>query len=309
MDLTNRLNFSINLDTGNVELNLDVLSNFPQLESVFSTIEKKASLPFSRFVDILKSTSSSSFRSRDLPFGTVLYEEGSGYFLLVQESKEFEFVFNHSSNKRLLDKKMIFPRAYFVYVIPINCFTENKTLKLSKTYILIEGDPFSPFDKQKRYRGSFLPNYSSTYSSGICWGGSSSVAKAWADDLKTLSSLEYGPSRYVNSEFNNDLTPEINITTLFGVITKSLDTDAMHKFFSMLNTFDYTFGYYSGNDLVPEKLLKQFSSEYGSHALFYSYLVFFAAEYNSFPYAVMEIFKTSTLGFEDISKNPLRGYV
>ena len=310
MDMSNRLNFSIDLNSGNVELDLNVLKDFPQLESVYGAIGKKSSLPFIRFVEILKSTSSNSFRSRDLPYGTVLYEEGTGYFLLVQESKEFEFFFNHSANKRLLGQKMIFPRSYFVYVIPINCFTENRPLRLSKTYIFIEEDSFATFDKNKKYRTSFLPNYSSTYSTGICWGGDSSIAKIWSGDLKTLSSLEYGPTRYVNSEFNNDLTPELSVSILHSIIIKSLTPIELHEFFAMLTSLTYSFDYFPDNPIFnPEKLLKEFSNEYGSTTLLYSYLIFFCSRFGGFPYPVMNAFKTTTLCYEDISKNPLRGYV
>lgn len=303
--MTQPLSFTLNFDTGLVDLNRDLLINGPGLAGeLFESAKVVNSIPLTIFFDILKSSIGDSYISPTLPFGTVFFQDTGSYFMLVQQVNPFPFIFHHSGHKALSGRTIVFPKSYFVYIIPSNLLLEKRKIFISKTYIFTEDSSLSYFDPDKKYKLSAFPNYSPIYGTGVCWGGNGDMPYQWSKDIIDIRTLESGPLKYVNSKFNTDLSPRFNSGNLVSVLQAELiRLDAVSEFISFAKEIysDYL-GHMEFADIsaLRERL--------DSGSLYYCFMVWFSEKYNEFPNVLINILDSYDSSFSTITKNPLRGY-
>lgn len=303
--MTQPLSFTLNFETGLVDLNRDLLINGPGLAGeLFESAKVVNSIPLTTFFDILKSSMGDSYISPTLPFGTVFFQDTGSYFMLVQQVNPFPFVFRHSGHNALSGRIIIHPKAYFVYVIPSNLLLEKRKIFISKTHIFIEDSSLSYFDLDKKYKVSAFPNYSPTYGTGVCWGGAGDMPYQWSKDIIDIRTLESGPLKYVNSKFNADLSPRFNSDNLTSVLQEELvRLDAVSEFLSFVKqTYSNSLGHleFADVDALREKL--------DSSNLYYCFIIWFSEKYNEFPNVIINILNSHDSSFSTMTKNPLRGY-
>ena len=303
--MTQPLSFTLNFETGLVDLNRDLLINGTGLAGeLFESAKVVNSIPLTTFFDILKSSMGDSYASPALPFGTVLFQNTGSYFMLVQQVNPFPFVFRHSGHDALSGRTIIHPKAYFVYIIPSNLLLEKKKIFISKTHIFTEDSSLSYFDPDKKYKCSAFPNYSPTYGTGVCWGGNSDMPYQWSKDINDIRTLESGPLKYVNSKFNTDLSPRFDSDNLASVVQAELvRLDAANDFISFAKQiYSNSIGHLKFADVFA--LRKRLDSS----NLYYCFIVWFSEKYNEFPNAIIDILSFHDSSFSTMTKNPLRGY-
>lgn len=299
------LSFTLNFETGLVDLNRDLLINGTGLAGeLFESAKVVNSIPLTTFFDILKSSMGDSYISPTLPFGTVFFQDTGSYFMLVQQVNPFPFVFRHSAHEALSGKIIIHPKAYFVYVIPSNLLLEKRKIFISKTYIFTEDSQLSYFDPDKKYKVSAFPNYSPTYGTGVCWGGNGDMPYQWSKDIIDIRTLEGGPLKYVNSKFNTDLNPRFDQDNHSSVIQAELiRLGAVSEFISFAKqVFPNALGSLEFSSVF--ELRKKLDSS----NLYYSFIIWFSEKYNEFPNVILNILNSHDSSFSTITKNPLRGY-
>jgi hypothetical protein len=303
--MTQPLNFTLNFETGLVDLNRDLLINGTGLAGeLFESAKVVNSIPLTTFFDILKSSMWDSYISPTLPFGTVFFQDTGSYFMLVQQVNSFPFVFRHSGHEALSGKTIIHPKAYFVYVIPSNLLLEKKRIFISKTHIFTEDSQLSYFDPDKKYKVSAFPNYSPTYGTGVCWGHNGDMQYQWSKDIIDIRTLEGGPLKYVNSKFNNDLSPRFNQDSLSSIIqAELLRLDSVGEFVSFVKqVFPNNLGSLEFSSMA--ELIKKLDP----FNLYYSFMIWFSEKYNEFPNVIINVLNSHDSSFSTMTKNPLRGY-
>lgn len=303
--MTQPLSFTLNFDTGLVDLNRDLLINGTGLAGeLFESAKVVNSIPLTTFFDILKSSIGNSYASPALPFGTVLFQNTGSYFMLVQQVNPFPFVFRHSGHDALSGRTIIHPKAYFVYVIPSNLILEKKKIFISKTHIFTENSSLSYFDPDKKYKVSAFPNYSPAYGTGVCWGGSGDMPYQWSRDINDIRTLESGPLKYVNSKFNTDLSPRFDADNLTFVIQAELvRLDATNDFISFAKQiYSNSIGHLEFADVYA--LRKKLDSS----NIYYCFIIWFSEKYNEFPNVIINVLNSHDSSFSTMTKNPLRGY-
>ena len=303
--MTQPLSFTLNFETGLVDLNRDLLINGTGLAGeLFESAKVVNSIPLTTFFDILKSSMGDSYISPTLPFGTVFFQDTGSYFILVQQVNPFPFIFRHSGHDALSGRTIVHPKAYFVYVIPSNLLLEKRRIFISKTYIFTEDSSLSYFDLHKKYKVSAFPNYSPTYSTGVCWGGNGDMPYQWSKDIVDIRTLESGPLKYVNSKFNTDLSPRFDSDNLTSVIQKELvRLDSVSEFLSFAKQiYSNSLGYLEFADVYA--LRKKLDSS----NLYYCFIIWFSEKYNEFPNVIINVLNSHDFSFSTMTKNPLRGY-
>lgn len=303
--MTQPLSFTLNFDTGLVDLNRDLLINGTGLAGeLFESAKVVNSIPLTTFFNILKSSMGDSYISPTLPFGTVFFQDTGSYFMLVQQVNPFPFVFRHSGHDALSGRTIVHPKAYFVYVIPSNLLLEKRKIFISKTHIFTEDSSLSYFDLDKKYKVSAFPNYSPIYGTGVCWGGNGDMPYQWSKDIVDIRTLESGPLKYVNSKFNTDLSPRFDSDNLTSVIQGELvRLDSVNEFISFAKQiYSNSIGHLDFADIIA--LRKNLDSS----NLYYCFIVWFSEKYNEFPNAIIGILNSHDSSFSTMTKNPLRGY-
>lgn len=303
--MTQPLSFTLNFDTGLVDLNRDLLINGTGLAGeLFESAKVVNSIPLTTFFDILKSSMGDSYISPTLPFGTVFFQDTGSYFMLVQQVNPFPFVFRHSGHDALSGRTIVHPKAYFVYVIPSNLLLEKRKIFISKTHIFTEDSSLSYFDLDKKYKVSAFPNYSPAYGTGVCWGGNGDMPYQWSKDIVDIRTLESGPLKYVNSKFNNDLSPRFDSDNLTSVIQGELvRLDSVNEFISFAKQiYSNSIGHLDFEDVIALR------RKLDSNNLYYCFIVWFSEKYNEFPNAIIGILNSHHSSFSTMTKNPLRGY-
>ena len=303
--MTQPLSFTLNFDTGLVDLNRDLLINGTGLAGeLFESAKVVNSIPLTIFFDILKSSIGDSYISPTLPFGTVFFQDTGSYFLLVQQVNPFPFIFHHSGHEALSGRTIVFPKSYFVYIIPSNLLLEKRKIFISKTHIFTEDSSLSYFDLDKKYKVSAFPNYSPIYGTGVCWGNNGDMPYQWSKDIIDIRTLESGPLKYVNSKFNTDLSPRFDSGNLVSVLQAELiRLDAVSEFISFAKEiYSNSLGHMKFEDIsaLRERL------DPGN--LYYCFMVWFSEKYNEFPNVLINILDSHNSSFSTIAKNPLRGY-
>lgn len=299
------LNFTLNFETGFVDLNRDLLINGTGLAGeLFESAKIVNSIPLTTFFDILKSSIGDSYISPALPFGTVLFHDTGSYFMLVQQVNPFPFTFRHSGHDALSGRIIVHPKAYFAYVIPSNLLIEKKRIFISKTYIFTEDSSLSYFDIDKKYKVSAFPNYSPSYGTGICWGGNGDTLYQWSKDIVDIRTLESAPLKYTNSKFNGDLNPRYDAINLTSVVQSELvRLNSVGEFISFVKQI------YS-NSLGDIEFVDVYglSERLDPNNLYYCFIIWFSEKYNEFPNVIINILKSHDFSFSTMTKNPLRGY-
>jgi hypothetical protein len=303
--MTQPLSFTLNFETGLVDLNRDLLINGTGLAGeLFESAKVVNSIPLTTFFDILKSSMGDSYISPTLPFGTVFFQDTGSYFMLVQQVNPFPFIFRHSGHDALSGRTIVHPKAYFVYVIPSNLLLEKRKIFISKTHIFTEDSSLSYFDLDKKYKVSAFPNYSPTYGTGVCWGRNGDMPYQWSKDIVDIRTLESGPLKYVNSKFNNDLSPRFDSNNLTSVIQEELvRLDSVSEFLSFAKQiYSNSLGHLESADVYA--LRKKLDSS----NLYYCFIIWFSEKYNEFPNVIINVLNSHDSSFSTMTKNPLRGY-
>lgn len=298
------LNFTLNFETGIVDLNRDLLVNSTGLAGeLFESAKVVNSIPLTTFFDILKSSMGDSYISPALPFGTVFFQDTGSYFLLVQQVNPFSFVFRHSGHEPLSGRTVVHPKAYFVYVIPSNLLLEKKKISISKTHIFTEDSQLSYFDPDKKYKVSAFPNYSPTYGTGVCWGNNGDMPYQWSRDIVDIRTLETGPMKYANSKFNADLSPRFDVEALTFVVQEELvRLDAFADYISFVKQV------FSSISSLEFSTIQELKRKLDTINLYYSFIIWFSEKYNEFPNAILNVLNSHDSSFSIMTKNPLRGY-
>jgi hypothetical protein len=303
--MTQPLSFTLNFETGLVDLNRDLLINGTGLAGeLFESAKVVNSIPLTTFFDILKSSMGDSYISPTLPFGTVFFQDTGSYFMLVQQVNPFPFIFRHSGHDALSGRTIVHPKAYFVYVIPSNLLLEKRKIFISKTHIFTEDSSLSYFDLDKKYKVSAFPNYSPTYGTGVCWGSNGDMPYQWSKDIVDIRTLESGPLKYVNSKFNTDLSPRFDPNNLTSVIQEELvRLDSVSEFLSFAKQiYSNSLGHLESADVYA--LRKKLDSS----NLYYCFIIWFSEKYNEFPNVIINVLNSHDSSFSTMTKNPLRGY-
>ena len=298
------LSFTLNFETGIVDLNRDLLVNSTGLAGeLFESAKVVNSIPLTTFFDILKSSMGDSYISPALPFGTVFFQDTGSYFLLVQQVNPFPFVFRHSGHEALSGRTIVHPKAYFVYVIPSNLLLEKRKISISKTYIFTEDSQLSYFDPNKKYKVSAFPNYSPNYSTGVCWGSNGDMPYQWSRDIVDIRTLETGPMKYTNSKFNTDLSPRFDVEALMSVVQLELvRLDAFADYISFVKQV------FSSISSLECSTIQDLRRRLDASNLYYSFTIWFSEKYKEFPNAILSVLNSHDSSFSVITKNPLRSY-
>jgi hypothetical protein len=308
VDLTNYLNLKIDLLTGNVHLTKDLLTggNYGPLLEYFESGEISSMISLNQLYNILKEGVEKEYSSPILPYGTVFYNEKDSYTIFFVKFNETVFPFEHRDYPELKNNRCYFPDSFFAFVIPTESLQgKSEKIPLTKSFILISENPLEDFSITKIYKKSPLPNFNNTYSTGICWGSSSSASGEWTKNIKSLSSLSGALSRYLHSEFNSDLSPSFD----------SHDR-LLESIRNFLRDQELTLAY--GEFLVSKKLVSEETStetaynelrrRKGVLGIFYSFLCFYAEKKNSFPAFLIKDFPSYNVSVSEIIQNPIRGY-
>ena len=298
------LDFAISFNTGLVTLKRDILNSnnsSPVSLKLFESSKIVNTIPLTLFHEIIKKAIGNSYSSPMLPYGTVFFQETESYFLLALKVKEFSFSFDHSSMEKLKGCTAIFPDSYFLFVIPSSALiTPNKKISISKTYILVDNSPLDYFSLDKKYKLSAYPNFSEGYNSGICWGGGDSSQYLWSRDIVDIRSLETAPHKYVNSRFNNDLSPKIKTSVLFEELKTFFEGEGLFaKYCKFLTDKRMISKSYSSFD--------EFKKNIDYHSLHYSFICWYSEEYKKFPPQILAALQSYDQDVSKIIQSPLRG--
>ena len=307
-----KLDFSLDLSSGEVFLKNVLKSGNTNdsllLSQVFETQKIVNKIPLTTFFEIIKRSIGMNYSSRILPFGTIYYQEKESFFTLLLQSNEKEFIFNHLNFPHFSGMKAFFPKSYFLYAIPSSKIQGND-LSLSRTFIFTNGNPIEKFDLKKAYTGSPFPNYSVGYSSGVCWGGSSSPEQQWARSFSDITELEYGPMKYLNSEFNNDLSPSIRVSkqSYCKDIYQNLDKQEAIKFLIFLKS-KALLNYDIDNSEMNEFIFFNILDDISLMNIHYGIIVFWAEMRSSFPNFTLPALKLYSNSIERYIENPMGNY-
>lgn len=311
------IDFSLDLNTGSVLIK-DFFgdktndNNSEVLSKIFETQQIVNRIPLSVFYGILKKTMGSSYTSHMLPFGTIYYQERENFFVLVLQSEERKFQFNHSSYPNASGIDCFMPKSYFVFAIPGTKMNSSGNLALSKTYILTDDSVISRFDLKKRYFPSPFPNFSRSYGSGICWGGSNSPEYQWSKSFKDLVELEDAPRKYLNSTFNTDLSPGLGESRLCNTISENVPVEHRVSLLQFVNEHfrnSYPLEDADGIAAMSSRVFAEFLNRRNNDffGLFYGVICYWAKTFNCYPYFVSNALNRYSADSESFITRPLGG--